>query len=166
MNNNDILRRIRYTFNYNDNQVSELFSLGGKEDVTSETVTLWLKKDEDEEQKSLYDVELAAFLNGMIIKLRGKKGDESPKAEKSLNNNIIFRKIKIALNLRDTDIMEIFDIAKFDVSKHEISAIFRNPTQNQYRQCKDQFLRNFLLGLQYKHRNKLKTEGSKKPSED
>ena len=151
MNNNDILRRIRYTFNLGDDKVIKLFKHGGKE-VTREQISSWLKKDDDEEQKPIYDVDLAAFLNGLIIKHRGKKDGKTPKPEKSLNNNQIFRKLKIALNLKDEDIISLMDLANFEVSKHEISAIFRNPTQKQYRVCKDQFLRNFLQGLQIKHR--------------
>lgn len=151
MNNNDILRRIRYTFDLSDDKVIKLFKHGGKE-VTRVQISEWLKKDDDEDQKPIYDVDLAAFLNGLIIKHRGKKDGEQPKPEKSLNNNQVFRKIKIALNLRDEDIVQIMDLAEFEVSKHEINAIFRNPTQKQYRVCKDQFLRNFLQGLQVKYR--------------
>ena len=65
----------------------------------------------------------------------------------SLNNNIILRKLKIALTLTDDDIIEILALADLSVSKHEISALFRNPTHKHYRLCKDQFLRNFLDGL-------------------
>ncbi|MEO9481895.1 MAG: DUF1456 family protein [Ekhidna sp.] len=152
MNNNDILRRLRYTFDLGDDKVIKLFKNGGKE-VTRAQVSDWLKKDE-EDQKPIYDVDLAAFLNGLIIKHRGKKEGEQPKPEKSLNNNQVFRKIKIALNLRDEDIVETLDLADFEVSKHEINAFFRKPTQKQYRVCKDQFLRNFLQGLQVKYRGK------------
>lgn len=157
MNNNDILRRIRYTFDLSDDKVIKLFKHGGKE-VTRIEISDWLKKEDDENQKPIYDVDLAVFLNGLIIKHRGKKDGEQPKPEKSLNNNQVFRKIKIALNLRDEDIVAIMDLADFEVSKHEINAIFRKPTQKQYRVCKDQFLRNFLQGLQVKYRGKKEKE--------
>ncbi len=161
MNNNDILRRIRYTFDYGDDKIIRIFELGGKE-VSRAQISDWLKKDDDQDQKSIYDQDLAAFLNGFIVKHRGKKEGEQPKPEKKLNNNVIFRKIKIALNLRDEDIIHLFDLAKFEVSKHEISAIFRKPTQKQYRLCKDQFLRNFLQGLQEKHRKDTAKETQEK----
>jgi uncharacterized protein YehS (DUF1456 family) len=70
-----------------------------------------------------------------------------------LDNNLIFRKLKIALNLRDTDIVDIFDLAEMRISKHEVNAFFRKPGQSQYRVCKDQFLRNFIYGLQIKYRD-------------
>ncbi|WP_421889253.1 DUF1456 family protein [Marinoscillum sp.] len=151
MDNNDILRRIRFTFDFSDSQMISIFAAADAE-VTRAQISDWLKKEDDPDFKQLYDKELAIFLNGLINKKRGKKEGEQPKPEKSLNNNIIFRKLKIALNLKDDDILEVFSLAQLKVGKHEISAIFRKPTQSQYRLCKDQFLRNFLHGLQLKHR--------------
>ncbi|MCG9879987.1 MAG: DUF1456 family protein [Bacteroidia bacterium] len=151
MQNNDILRRLRFAFSLNDTKMMETFAIGTLE-VSRETLSNWLKKDEDPDFVGLYDIELAAFLNGFIIKNRGKKDDETPKPEKSLNNNLILRKLKIALNLKDDDILSILLLADFKFSRHELSALFRNPNQDQYRVCKDQILRNFLMGLQLKYR--------------
>ena len=151
MNNNDILRRIRYAFDFNDTKMMALFASGGQE-VTRAEISDWLKKDDNPDQKSLYDKQLAVFLNGLINDKRGKREGEQPKQEKTLNNNIIFRKLRIALNLKDDDIIAIYDLVDMIISKHEISAIFRKPTQRQYRPCKDQFLRNFLHGMQLKYR--------------
>lgn len=152
MTNNDILRRIRYTFDFNDTKMIELFDLGDLK-VTRAEVSDWLKKEDVDAYKSLNDQQLAHFLNGWINDKRGKREGVQPVAEKELNNNIIFRKIKIALNLRDTDILELFKLADFWISKHELSAIFRKPGQSQYRECQDQFLRNFLHGIQLKYRS-------------
>jgi uncharacterized protein YehS (DUF1456 family) len=150
MTNNDILRRLRYTFDLNDNQVIDIFALAGLE-VNRAQISEWLKKDDDPDYKPIYDPQLAVFLTGFIIHKRGKKEGEEPKSEKKLNNNIVFRKLKIALSLKDEDITEILELVDFRMSKHELSAFFRNPTQNQYRPCKDQVLRNFIHGLQVKY---------------
>lgn len=151
MTNNDVLRKIRYTFDYNDDKMMALFASGGQE-VTRGELSDWLKRDEDPDFKGIYDKQLATFLNGFINEKRGKREGEQPIPEKSLNNNIIFRKLKIALTLTDDDIIEIFQLADFTASKHEISALFRNPSHKHYRLCKDQFLRNFLFGMQLKYR--------------
>ena len=150
MTNNDILRRLRYTFDLNDTQVIEVFALAGLE-VNRAQISEWLKKDDDPDYKPIYDPQLAVFLTGFIILKRGKKESEEPKSEKKLNNNIVFRKLKIALSLKDEDITEILELVDFRMSKHELSAFFRNPTQNQYRPCKDQVLRNFIHGLQLRY---------------
>ena len=151
MNNNDILRRIRYAFDFDDTKMMALFASGGQE-VSRAEISDWLKKDDNPDQKSLYDKQLATFLNGLINDKRGKREGEQPKPEKTLNNNIIFRKLRIALNLKDDDIIAIYDLVDMIISKHELSAIFRKPTQRQFRPCKDQFLRNFLHGMQLKYR--------------
>ena len=150
MKNNDIVRRLRYTFDLSDTKMMELFALGGYEATRAE-ISDWLKKEDDPAFKPLYDKELAIFLNGMIVHERGNKDKELPKPEKSLNNNLIFRKLKIALNLKDEEIVEVFKLMGMTVSKHEISAFFRKPDQRQYRICHDQYLRNFLYGLQLKY---------------
>ncbi|MCD4774390.1 MAG: DUF1456 family protein [Bacteroidales bacterium] len=151
MNHNDILRRIRYTFDFSDSKMIEIFGLAGHQ-VNRAQISNWLKKDDDPDYEGLYDLQLAIFLNGFIIDKRGKKEGPLPIPEKRLNNNIIFRKLKIALNLKDHDILEILALVDLRVSKHELSAFFRKPNQSQYRQCKDQILRNFLHGLQKKYR--------------
>ena len=151
MNNNDVIRRVRYTFDFSDDKMIEIFALADVE-VTRAQISEWLKKDEDPDFKGIYDKDLASFLNGFINLRRGKKEGPQPKPEKTLNNNLILRKLKIALNLRDDEMVEIFDLVDMRISKHEINAFFRKPTQSQFRFCKDQFLRNFLYGIQKKYR--------------
>ena len=153
MSNNDILRTLRYTFHYHDHKMKEIFGLGGKE-ISFEEVALWLKKEEDPDFKKLYDKDLSHFLDGLIVLNRGKREGAAPVVEKSLNNNGILRKLKIALNLQEEGMLEIFGLRGFRLSKHELSAFFRNPSQAQYRECKDQVMRNFLMGLQEKYRGK------------
>jgi len=155
MNNNDILRSIRYTFELSDSKMMELFGMAGL-NVTRAQVCQWLKREEDPDYKGIYDQQLAFFLNGFIIDKRGKKEGLEPKAEKKINNNIVFRKLKIALALRDEDILEILGLVDFPISKHELSAFFRDPSQSQYRTCKDQIVRYFLQGLQRKFHPNIK----------
>ena len=157
MTNNDILRRIRYTFDFNNRKMLEIFALAGYE-VKPSQIIAWLQKDGDPDLVELSDNELAYFLNGFINEKRGKKEGEQPVPETTLNNNIIFRKLKIALNLKDTDILEIMKSVDLPMSPHELSAFFRNPDQKQYRICHDQFLRNFLHGMQLKYRPAIKKE--------
>ncbi len=153
MTNNDILRRIRYIFDLNDSKMIELFSLADYE-VTREQISDWLKKEEDPASKKLNDIKLAIFLNGLIVDKRGKKEGLTSKPEKRLSNNIIFRKFRIALNMKDEDMLAILTLAGLTMSKSELSAFFRKPDHKNYRECKDQVLRNFLTGLQLKYRPK------------
>lgn len=152
MNNNDVLRRIRYTFNFDDTKMIDIFALGGIE-VTRAQISDWLKKEDDPDYQACADVQLATFLNGLIVDKRGRKDGPQPEPETSLTNNIIFRKLKIALNLQADDVLGLIKKADFSMSKHELSAFFRKPDHKHYRKCKDQVLRYFLKGLQLEYRS-------------
>jgi uncharacterized protein YehS (DUF1456 family) len=151
LTNNDVLRRLRYTFEFNDSKMIALFALADMT-VSREEISNWLKKEEDETYINCTDKQMATFLNGLIIDRRGKKDGPAPVAESSLNNNIIFRKLKIAFDLKDVDILDLMARSNFSISKHELSAFFRKADHKHFRKCKDQVLRNFLHGLQLKYR--------------
>lgn len=151
MTNNDILRRLRYTFDFSDTKMIGLFK-HESHTVTRVQLSHWLKKDDDPEYVRLPDREMAIFLNGLIADKRGPQEGPAPEPERKVNNNIIFRKLKIALNLTAEDMLDIMALANFRVSKHELSAFFRKAGHKNYRECQDQVLRNFLTGLQYRER--------------
>ena len=152
MINNDILRRIRYVFDFSDAKMMAIFA-AAEHEATREEISAWLKADNDPDFVSCVDSDMASFLNGLINDKRGKKEGEQPVPEKRLNNNIIFRKLKIALNLQAEEVLEILSLAEFEMSKHELSAFFRKSGHKHYRDCKDQVLRRFLEGLQVKYRD-------------
>jgi uncharacterized protein YehS (DUF1456 family) len=152
MTNNDILRRLRYAFDLSDSQMIATFATA-QVTVSRAEVSDWLKKDEDPAYQRCSDERLAAFLNGFIIQRRGKRdGDEERPAERKLSRNNVLRKLRIALDLKSEDMLEILNLAQVEISKHELSALFRKPTHKHYRECQDQFMRGFLKGLQLKHR--------------
>ncbi|VAV83713.1 Uncharacterized protein YehS [hydrothermal vent metagenome] len=153
MTNNDIIRQIRYIFDYNDSKMIEIFDSAGLE-VTRSQVSNWLKKDDNAAYVEITDNQLAYFLNGLINEKRGKKKGPPMIAENRLNNNIIFRKIRIALNLKDDQIVKIMSLVDMRIGKAELGAFFRKPGHPKYMVCKDQFLRNFLHGIQKEyHKN-------------
>ncbi len=146
LTNNDILRRLRYTFNYNDAKMMAIFSSAGLE-ATREQVSAWLKKEDDTGYINCHDSQLAVFLNGLINEKRGKKEGPQKAPEKRLTNNIILTKLKIAFNLQAEDIIALLAKADLRVGKSELSAFFRKSDHKHFRECKDQILRNFLQGL-------------------
>jgi len=150
LNNNDVLRRLRYTFNYNDKQMMALFASTGLQ-VSREQVSQWLKKDNDADFIACVDSDLATFLNGFINEKRGKKEGPQAKAEKRLSNNIILTKLKIALNLKAEDLIALLDSVDFRLSKPELSAFSRKTDHKHYRECKDQVLRNLLQAIDKKY---------------
>lgn len=151
MTNNDVLKRLRYAFDYSDSQMMEIFAHAG-EDVSREQVCNWLKPEEDEDFVSCEDVVLATFLNGLIVALRGKKDGPQPVAEERLSNNMILMKLRIALNLKSDEMLLMLEDVDMELSQHELTALFRKPGHKHYRECKDQILRKFLKAVQLKFR--------------
>ncbi|MGK0499760.1 MAG: hypothetical protein ACJAYG_001402 [Oceanicoccus sp.] len=151
MLNNDILRRLRYVFDLADTKIVKIFSLVDSE-ISSEEVTRWLKKDDDPWFQKCSDEQMATFLNGFISMRRGAKDGPKPVAEKELNNNIVLRKLKIALDYKSDDMLEVLKSVDLLISEHELSALFRKQGHKHYRECQDQLLRNFLDGLRLKYR--------------
>ncbi len=151
MTNNDILRRIRYLFDYNDAKMIALFKLANY-DVTQEQLIAWMRKEDDPLIVFISDRELAILLNGLIIEKRGKKDGPQPEPEDPLSNNMILRKLRIALDYKTDDILALFASIDKKISKHELSSFFRSPDNNSYQVFKDQYLRNFLNALQAKLR--------------
>lgn len=116
--------------------------------VTTEQVIAWLTKEGEEAYTEISDTEFATFLNGFINTQRGKREGEQPAPESKLNNNIIFMKLRIALNMKAEDVIATLALVDFNLSKHELSAFSRKIDNKHYRVCNNQVLRLFLTGVQ------------------
>ena len=134
MTNNDILRRVRYSLDLKDAQSLALFAQGGVELDEAQFRALFAK-EEDENYHSCSNEQLLGFLDGLVLQERGpREGGPAPKAEGAEPmNNQVFKKLRVALQLKEDDILSLLALAGF---------IVRNP-----------FLRNFLQGLALQRRH-------------
>jgi len=175
MNRNDVLRRLRYALNITDLKVLEILALAGREMSRTELEPYYLK-EEEQGYLECPDEILASFLDGLIVSRRGPREEAKPAASVTraarpvatkhgvaagaaredeaprLSNNEILKRLRIALELKDEDIIAIMDLVKVKVSKSELSAFFRKYGHVNWRPCGDQFLRNFLAGLTARYR--------------
>ena len=149
MINNDVLRSIRYMLDFSDTHVVETIRLADADfDIDKEDVNAFLRKDDDEGYAECSDRVLAHFLDGLIIHYRGRDpGAPQRPVEARVTNNLVLKKLRVAFELKDVDMHQVFAEAGFPVSKPELSALFRQPGHHNYRACGDQMLRNFLKGL-------------------
>ncbi|TNE51822.1 MAG: DUF1456 family protein [Deltaproteobacteria bacterium] len=150
MTPNDVLRRLHSIFQWDDSQWVGMFAHAGLS-VTPEQVESWLKEDEEDGFVPCLDVELASFLNGWIVENRGKKDGPQPVPEEQLTNNMIFKKIKIALNLKNDDLLYVYEWAGVELGGRELGPYFRKPGHKHYRPCPDEVLEQFFDGLEKKH---------------
>ncbi len=154
MNNNDVLRKFRYALNINDSTMLKIFKMSECQIDQPQLINIF-KKEDEQDYVICGDDLMELFLDGLIIYNRGKQEratEEKRPLSWVLTNNIILKKLRIALELQQEDMFEIFKLAGVKVSKGELSALFRKPGHKNYRECKDQFLRNFLKGLALYHR--------------
>ena len=154
MTPNDIVRRIRYALNLNDPTMLEIFKKGEHAMDLAGLKNL-LKKEEETGYIACTDKVLGAFLDGLIIHKRGKKEAAPGQVrlpEPFLTNNAILRKIRIALELKEDDMLGILKLDGVDISSSALSAFFRKKEHKNYKDCGDQFLRSFLKGLALRYR--------------
>nr|WP_228010986.1 MULTISPECIES: DUF1456 family protein [Vibrio] len=145
------MRRIQHALNLKNAQIIKAIE---QADVTvaHDQVINWLKDDNDKSCSTMKDKELAVFLNGFINLKRGKKEGVQPKPEVALTNNMIFMKLRIALNMKAEDVLDILEVVGISLSKYEIGAYFRKPENKNYKVCEDQLLCDFLNGVQFTNR--------------
>lgn len=162
MYNNDILRRLRYAFDYNDPRMLEIFKLGGIE-LTRTALLKMLKKDEDGSDEPCDDKTLCMFFDGLITDKRGAQ-DPSKKPAKpnyDLDNNIILRKLKIAMAFDSQQMIDVFKLARFEMSKPQLTGLFRRKNHRNFDACTNQMLVVFIKGLTIHLRGDENTEKPK-----
>jgi len=147
MHNNDMLRSLRYLLKVRDAKLAEIIQLAGYE-ISAAEVTDLLKSEDEAGYQLCEDELLAQTLNGIVFWKRGKDPNRpQPPLELPVSNNTVLKKLRVAFELKDEDIQAILAEAGFEVSKSELSALFRKPEHKHFRPCGDQFLRYFLKGL-------------------
>ncbi|MDM5153169.1 DUF1456 family protein [Bacillus sp. DX1.1] len=174
MSNNDILIRLRYALDIKDIDMVEIFKLGGIE-LTKEEVLEMLTKsknsyhneadNDDDIVENDYvikcnNIMLESFLNGFITFKRGKQDPKPGQPDrqamslknKGSVNNLILKKLKIALALTSEDMLDILEDVGVMVTKGELSALLRKEGHKNYKECGDRYARNFLKGLTVKYR--------------
>lgn len=149
LTNNDTLRRLRYNLNLNDNKLVEIFRLSSSP-LDREVIQNMLKQEDAEGFMDCPDTLLSAFLDGLIIKRRGKRENAPPapvNPTSVLSNNDILKKLRIALEMKEDDVLAIMKKSKPDITRSELGALFRQKDNRNFTPCGDQFLRNFINGL-------------------
>jgi uncharacterized protein YehS (DUF1456 family) len=149
MINNDILRRVSTLLDFNDEKIRAVFQLNACSITADQLVCLFKEKD-DPTYVELLDVELASFLNGLIVEKRGAKEGPQQIPEPTLTNNLIFNKLKIAFALKADDVISVLELAELSLTKYELSAFFRSVNNKHYRDCSDATLSTFIKGLKLK----------------
>ena len=161
MINNDVLRSVRFMLKTDDARLAAIIKMGGAE-ISRVEVTHFLQREDEAGYVECDSRVMAHFLDGLILHLRGPDASGAPRpVEKSITNNTVLKKLRVAFALKEDEILQVMAVTGFEVSKPELSALFRNPAHHNFRPCGDQFLRNFLKGLTEKVRGPSTPLGTK-----
>jgi len=148
MDNNEILCRLSTIFALSDERLAELFALGGEELTAADALARTLGVDCIGAQ-DCSAVQLGRFLDGLIIDNRGpSERSGPPRREPTLTNNAILKKLRIAMILKEADMLAIFDRGGLPMTRQSLSPLFRKPDNKHYRSCTDRMLKCFLIGLE------------------
>ncbi len=147
INTNEILYRIKKALNLTNEEMLEAYRL---EDYTMETSRLesLLKRRLDKGFEHCSYEELGVFLDGLVSLKRGpspKKANEEEAIE--LTNNLILKKLRIALELKEAEMEIIFGLADVELSKQQMASLFRKAGHKNFKECSDELLMAFLEGL-------------------
>ena len=166
MIHNDVLRRLRYALAINDTAAISIFKLVNY-DMDIDYLHAVMKREDEEGYLPCRDKIIALFLDGLIIKNRGRQEGQPPQTlgpKERLSNNEVLRKIRIAMSYKDDDMIAVLKLANFRISKGELSAFFRKPDHRNYKPAGDQVVRNLLQGMVKKHRPDSTRQASPKQS--
>ena len=167
MIHNDVLRRLRYALAINDTAAISIFKLVNY-DMEIDYLHAVMKREGEEGYLPCRDKIIALFLDGLIIKNRGRQEGQMPQElgpKERLSNNEVLRKIRIAMSYKDDDMIAVLKLADFRMSKGELSAFFRKPDHRNFKPAGDQVVRNLLQGMVKKYRPESTRQTSPKKSD-
>ena len=149
MHNNEILLRIRDAASLDDARMVAIFALG-REPLDAAATQAMLRDPRGPDAVSCKSATLLCFLDGFILDQRGQPptidAASAPRAER-LTNNVVLRKLRIALQLKEDDVLSILASGGSAMSKRQLGALARKRDNKHYRVCSDEVLTSFLTGL-------------------
>jgi len=147
LNKNDILYKIYRALSLTLDEIVEIYKLE-KYEITKEHIESLLKKHQDRGFISCSYEELGVFLDGLVTFKRGPSSKKSNSNEVvELTNNLILKKLRIALELKESEVEIIFSLGDAELTKQQLSSLFRKETHKNFRLCSDELLIAFLDGL-------------------
>ncbi|MBD3789924.1 MAG: DUF1456 family protein [Campylobacterales bacterium] len=147
MKTNDILYKIKTALSLDNEAMLKAYALASYE-MSPEHLEHLLKRRYDKDFEQCSYEELGIFLDGLILLKRGpstKKQNDDESVE--LTNNLVLKKLRIALNLKEPETEIIFNLADVNLSKQQLSALFRKEDHKNFKVCSDELLMAFLDGL-------------------
>lgn len=149
MRTNDIFRKITQSLHFETAQIQQLFAITDI-DLSEKEVANLLKTDYQPGFEPMPDYILLIFLNNIIEQQRGKKAEaerEVVEKHSKVANNDVLKKLRIAFNLHEQQVRDALKLATIELTKSDLSALFRKPGHVHFKACEDDLVLDFIEGL-------------------
>ena len=144
---NDILFKIKTALSLDNKAMLEAYSLA-EFDMEEERLINILKKHQDKGYVEATFEELGVFLDGLVLLKRGPSDKVINEDDiVALSNNLILKKLRVALELKEPELVIIFALAELTLTKRQIGSLFRKEGGKNFKVCSDELLMLFLEGL-------------------
>ncbi|SHO81041.1 hypothetical protein MNB_SV-15-198 [hydrothermal vent metagenome] len=138
MQNSHIIKKISKALSLRKDDIQKIYKLEDK-NYTLEDIDKILIETTYED--------LGIFLDGLITLKRGKLDNPKKIVDVELTNNLILKKLRVALNLKSSEVIIIFSLVDIELKMSEVNALFRREGSKNYRVCSSKLLSIFLDGL-------------------
>jgi len=143
---NKILKEIIEALNLKNEDIQSIFRLENHPIEINYISNMFIDDQKDDFISCSYN-ELGMFLDGLITLKRGASTSSKKDEIIELSNNVILKKLRIALELKSSELVILFALVDIDFKVHEVNALFRKEGTKNYKVCSDQILYLFLEGL-------------------
>ena len=147
MQTNDILFKLKKALSLENKQIIEAYKLADYE-MKEDRLSNIMKRRQDKGFETATFEELGVFLDGLVLLKRGasdKVVNEDEVVE--LTNNLILKKVRVAMELKESELVILFALAEVALTKRQIGSLFRKEGGKNFKVCSDELLNAFLEGL-------------------
>jgi len=144
---NDILFKLKTALSIDNENMTKAYALADYE-MTEERLESILKRRQDKGYEEATYEELGVFLDGLVLLKRGPSDKVANDDEVvALTNNLILKKVRVAMELKEPELVILFALAEVDLTKRQIGSLFRKEGGKNFKECSDELLMAFLEGL-------------------
>lgn len=143
---NEILYKIKKSIDLTNSDIIKAYELENFSMSEERLESLLVRRNDDNFQEATFE-EIGIFLDGLVTLKRGPSKQKASNEAVELTNNLILKKLRIALELKDPQIEIIFALADVELTKQQLSSLFRKESHKNFKVCSDELLLSFLDGL-------------------
>jgi uncharacterized protein YehS (DUF1456 family) len=144
---NDIIFKVKTALKLSNSAILKIYELADFP-MSEPQLNKILKKQQDKDFITCKYDELGAFFDGLIIfKRRASKNKKSSNETIELTNNLMLKKLRIALELKEAETEIIFSLGEAELTKQQLASLFRKESNKNFKICSDELFISFLDGL-------------------